>query len=51
MLYMGLNVEQLAEGRSNLTYEEIEFVLKGIPSMQMLSKNLKNDLKLSKLYM
>ena len=46
----GINTQQLAEGKSDLTYEEVEFVIKDFPSMQILSKRLKTDLKSSESY-
>ena len=45
----GINVPQLSEGggSSNLTYEEVEFVMCEDPATEFLSENLKEKLKSS----
>ena len=42
----GINVQQLVDGSSDLTYEEIQFVMK---ATRVLSTNLKRTLQSSKL--
>ena len=43
----GIEVELLAEGKSELTYEEMEYVLKDNPDTHVLAENLKEELKTS----
>ena len=46
----GVTIEQLLDGNSSLlTYEEMEFVLREIPTTRFLSMNLKQELQSSKL--
>ena len=47
LTFYGIDIEQLAEGKSNLSYEEIQFVLKDNPNTHVLSGNLKEELKTS----
>ena len=42
-----IEVELLAEGKTELTYEEMEYVLKDNPDTQVLAENLKEELKTS----
>ena len=46
----GIHVQQLADGSSDLTYEEIQFVMKEKPATRLLATNLKQTLQSSKLY-
>ena len=46
----GIHVQQLVDGSSDLTYEEIQFVMKEKPATRVLSPNLKQTLRSSKLY-
>ena len=46
----GIEVELLAEGKSELTYEEMEYVLKDNSATQVLAENLKEELKTSELF-
>ena len=46
----GIHVQQLVDGSSDLTYEEIQFVMKEKPATRVLSTNLKQTLRSSKLY-
>ena len=46
----GIYVQQLVDGSSDLTYEEIQFVMKEKPATRVLSTNLKQTLQSSKLY-
>ena len=41
----GVDIQQLADGQSNLTYEEMQFMLKNNPATHLLSVNLKEELK------
>ena len=45
----GIDIEELAEGKSTLTYEEMEYVLKENPATHILSLNLKEELSTSML--
>ena len=45
----GINVEQLFEGKIEVTYEEMEYVLKDNPITYVLSMNLKEQLTTSEL--
>ena len=47
--YSGINTQQLLDGESGLTYEEIQFVMKDNPTTQILSMNLKQELQSSEL--
>ena len=44
----GINVEELAEGEIEISYEEMKNVLRKNPITHMLSVNLKGELKSSK---
>ena len=46
----GIEKEHLLRGESDVTYEEMEFVMKLNPSTQVLSINLKQEITSSKLY-
>ena len=46
----GIHVQQLVDGSSDLTYEEIQFVMKEKPATRLLATNLKRTLQSSKLY-
>ena len=46
----GVNVKKLVDGSSDLTYEDMQFVLKEKPATRALSLNLKQTLQSSKLY-
>ena len=43
----GIDVQQLVEGEQELTYEEMQYVLKENPTTHVLSVNLKEDLATS----
>ena len=45
----GIDVEELVEGKRDISYEEIQNVLGKNPATHMLSINLKEELKSSKL--
>ena len=45
----GVDVEQLAEGVVEVTYEEMEYVLKDNPITLILAMNLKEQLTASKI--
>ena len=45
----GIDVEQLAKGEVEVTYEEMEYVLKDNPTMHVLAMNLKEELTASEL--
>ena len=45
----GVNIEEIAEGKTEISYEEMQNVLGKIPATHMLSMNLKEDLASSKL--
>ena len=45
----GVNIQQLLNGESALTYEEMQFVMKDNPTTRILSMNLKQELRTSKL--
>ena len=47
----GVNVQQLLDGGSGLTYEEMQFVMKKNDNTRILSKNLKQELQTSELCM
>ena len=47
----GIDVEQLAKGEHELTYEEMQYVLKQNPTTHVLSVNLKEDLVTSESFM
>ena len=49
--YSGINTQQLIDGESGLTYEEMQFVMKDNPTTQILSMNLKQELQSSELGM
>ncbi len=44
----GIEMEHLLSGESDVTYEEMEFVMKLNPSTQVLSINLKREITSSK---
>ena len=44
----GIFIQQLLDGNSGLTYEEMQFVMKDIPATQILSMNLEQKLQISK---
>ena len=44
----GVSNEKLLEGSSDLTYEEVQFVLGENPKTHILSENLKEELQLRK---
>ena len=48
LVVFGIDVEQLAEGMNDLSYEEIQYVLKDNPTTNVLSANLKEELATSK---
>ena len=45
----GINIQELLDGKSALTYEEMQFVMKDNPTTRNLSINLKQELQSSKL--
>ena len=45
----GIDIQLLLEGRSELSYEELQLILSEIPSTRMLAKNLKQELSTSEL--
>ena len=45
----GIDVEQLAKGEVEVTYEEMEYVLKDNPTIHVLAVNLKEELTTSEL--
>ena len=47
----GVNIQQLLDGESGLTYEEMQFVMKDNPTTRILSMNLKQELQSSELGM
>ena len=47
----GVNIQQLFDGESGLTYEEMQFVMKDNPTTRILSMNLKQELQSSELGM
>ena len=47
----GVNIQQLLDGESGLTYEEMQFVMKDNPTTRNLSMNLKQELQSSELGM
>ena len=49
--YGGINTQQLLDGESGLTYEEMQFVMKDNPTTRILSMNLKQELQSSELGM
>ena len=49
--YSGINTQQLLDGESGLTYEEMQFVMKDNPTTRILSMNLKQELQSSELGM
>ena len=49
--YSGINTQQLLDGGSGLTYEEMQFVMKDNPTTRILSMNLKQELQSSELGM
>ena len=49
LVVFGIDVDQLAKGECVLTYEEVQYVLKDNPTTHLLSVNLKEELKGSKL--
>ena len=46
---VGVNVQELLDGQSGLTYEEMQFVMKDNSSTRILSTNLKQKLQSSEL--
>ena len=46
----GIKVEQLTKGEGEVTYEELEYVLRDNPTTYLLAGNLKEELKTSELY-
>ena len=44
----GVNIQQLCDGESGLTYEEMQFLMKENQATKNLSMNLKQKLKASK---
>lgn len=44
----GIDIEELIEGKSHSTYEDVEVVLKEDPLTQMLATNLQGELTSSK---
>ena len=49
--YSGISTQQLLDGESGLTYEEMQFVMKDNPTTRILSMNLKQQLQSSELGM
>ena len=49
--YSGINIQKLLDGESDLTYEEMQFVMNDNPTTRILSMNLKQELKSSELGM
>ena len=47
----GVSIQQLLDGGSGLTYEEMQFVMKDNPTTRILSMNLKQELQSSELGM
>ena len=47
----GVNIQQLLDGGSGLTYEEMQFVMEDNPTTRILSMNLKQELQSSELGM
>ena len=47
----GVSIQQLLDGESGLTYEEMQFVMKDNPTTRILSMNLKQELQSSELGM
>ena len=47
----GVNIQQLLDGGSGLTYGEMQFVMKDNPTTRILSLNLKQELHSSELGM
>ena len=47
----GVSIQQLLDGESGLTYEEMQFVMKDHPTTRILSMNLKRELQSSELGM
>ena len=46
---LGVNIQDLLDGQSDLTYEEMQFVMKDNPTTRILSMNLKQELQSSEL--
>ena len=49
--YSGINTQQLLDGESGLTNEEMQFVMKDNPTTRILSMSLKQELQSSELEM
>ena len=47
LLAYGIDVDTLTKGESNLTYDEMQYVLKDNPSSHILSVDLKRELSTS----
>ena len=46
---LGVDIQELLDGQSDLTYEEMQFVMKDNPTTRILSMNLKQELQSSEL--
>ena len=44
---VGVDIQELLDGQSGLTYEEMQFVMKDNPKIRILSTNLKQKLQSS----
>ena len=42
---VGVDIQELLDGQSDLTYEEMQFVMKDNPKTRILSINLKHELQ------
>ena len=42
---LGVDIQELLDGQSDLTYEEMQFVMKDNPTTRILSMNLKQELR------
>ena len=42
---VGVDIQELVDGQSGLTYEEMQFVMKDNPKTRILSTNLKQELQ------
>ena len=49
--YSGIKTQQLLDGESDLTYEEMQFILKDNKTTQVLAMNLRQELQSSELGM
>ena len=46
---VGVDIQELLDGQSGLTYEEMQFIMKENPTTQIFSLNLKQEIQTSEL--